>query len=96
MKRFYIAELVCIIEYLRKSGVAHRDIKPENLLLSSTNHLKMIDFGTALFYNTSLLSKDSLDRINKIKETEKFSDETIEEDYNPRHRATFVGTAEFS
>ncbi|KAL6071239.1 3-phosphoinositide dependent protein kinase-1 [Balamuthia mandrillaris] len=45
--RFYGAELLSALECLHSEGVVHRDIKPENLLLSSTNHLKLIDFGTA-------------------------------------------------
>ena len=45
--RFYAAEIVNALEYLRSAGVAHRDLKPENLMLSSSGHLKLIDFGTA-------------------------------------------------
>lgn len=45
--KFYTAEIVTILEYLRSKGVAHRDLKPSNLLLDSNYHLKIIDFGTA-------------------------------------------------
>lgn len=45
--RFYAAEVVIILEYLRSKGVAHRDLKPSNLLLDHNFHLKLIDFGTA-------------------------------------------------
>ncbi|KAG2439042.1 hypothetical protein HYH02_006570 [Chlamydomonas schloesseri] len=45
--RFYAAEVVLILEYLRKAQVVHRDLKPENLLLSAQGHLKLIDFGSA-------------------------------------------------
>eukprot|EP00198_Chlamydomonas_reinhardtii_P012041 XP_001701378.1 3-phosphoinoside dependent protein kinase [Chlamydomonas reinhardtii] len=45
--RFYAAEVVLILEYLRKAQVVHRDLKPENLLLSGDGHLKLIDFGSA-------------------------------------------------
>ena len=45
--KFYTAEIVTILEYLRSKGVAHRDLKPSNLLLDSNYHLKLIDFGTA-------------------------------------------------
>ena len=31
--KFYTAEVVTILEYLRSKGVAHRDLKPSNLLL---------------------------------------------------------------
>jgi len=40
-----MAELVLIIEYLHSNGIAHRDLKPENLMITSTQHLKIIDFG---------------------------------------------------
>ena len=45
--RFYAAEALNALAYLRASGIAHRDLKPENLMLTSTGHLKLIDFGTA-------------------------------------------------
>ena len=45
--KFYTAEVVNILEYLRSKGVAHRDLKPSNLLLDNNYHLKMIDFETA-------------------------------------------------
>jgi len=32
-------------------GVAHRDLKPSNLLLDDRLHLKLVDFGTAKFFN---------------------------------------------
>ncbi|KAG2487647.1 hypothetical protein HYH03_013785 [Edaphochlamys debaryana] len=45
--RFYTAEVVLILRYLRGVQVVHRDLKPENLLLSKDGHLKLIDFGSA-------------------------------------------------
>ena len=51
--RFYSAEIILTLEVLRKKGIVHRDLKPENMLLSSTGHLKLIDFGSA-----KLLSMD--------------------------------------
>lgn len=45
--RFYTAEVVNALEYLRHSGIAHRDLKPENLMVTASGHLKLIDFGTA-------------------------------------------------
>lgn len=46
--RFYSAEIVSILEYLREKRVAHRDLKPENLLLTLDGHLKLIDFDAAI------------------------------------------------
>jgi len=46
--RYYTAELVCILAYLRARRVAHRDLKPENLLLNTEGHLKLVDFDAAV------------------------------------------------
>ncbi|CAJ0964208.1 unnamed protein product [Ranitomeya imitator] len=45
LARMYIAETVLAVEYLHSYGVVHRDLKPENLLISSTGHIKVTDFG---------------------------------------------------
>uniref|UniRef100_A0A8C5MYP6 Protein kinase domain-containing protein n=1 Tax=Leptobrachium leishanense TaxID=445787 RepID=A0A8C5MYP6_9ANUR len=45
---FFMAELVCGLEYLHKNGVIHRDLKPANILLDAVGHLKISDFGLAL------------------------------------------------
>jgi serine/threonine protein kinase len=57
-KRFYIAEIVNLLEYLHTNGITHRDLKPENLMLDSQGHLKLIDFGTADITNCTLLSNE--------------------------------------
>mmetsp|Transcript_21343 Transcript_21343/g.45423 ORF Transcript_21343/g.45423 Transcript_21343/m.45423 type:complete len:590 (-) Transcript_21343:39-1808(-) len=46
--RFYTAEIVVILAYLRSRRVAHRDLKPENLLLTTEGHLKLVDFDAAV------------------------------------------------
>lgn len=47
MTQFYIAEVVEALEYIHNKKIIHRDLKPENLLLSSTGHVKVADFGAA-------------------------------------------------
>ena len=41
----YLAELVLAIEYLHSMDIVHRDLKPDNMLIDSTGHLKLADFG---------------------------------------------------
>ncbi len=51
--RFYLAEVVCAIQYLHTHGFVHRDLKPENILVCADGHLKLTDFGTAKDESTS-------------------------------------------
>ncbi|XP_077149066.1 microtubule-associated serine/threonine-protein kinase 4-like [Ranitomeya variabilis] len=45
LARLYFAEAVLAVEYLHSYGVVHRDLKPENLLITSSGHIKVTDFG---------------------------------------------------
>ena len=44
---FYAAQLLEVLTFLHERDIVHRDLKPENVLLTSTAHVKVIDFGTA-------------------------------------------------
>lgn len=43
--RFYCAEVTLALQYLHKHGIVHRDIKPDNMLVATSGHLKLTDFG---------------------------------------------------
>ena len=80
---FLAAEIVEILEMLWKKGIVHRDLKPENLLICSSNHLKVIDFGTALFKkvegNEVLFNKvEAIRARNKNPDSEEAQENTTE------------------
>ena len=62
-------------------------------MLTGEGHIKIIDFGTAYFFKTDLMNIELLDKISKIKQHENEEDQIAE--YQSKHKATFVGTAEF-
>ena len=43
--KFYLAETVQALQFLHSIGIIHRDVKPDNLLIDSTGHVKLTDFG---------------------------------------------------
>eukprot|EP01065_Artemidia_motanka_P029552 TRINITY_DN3564_c0_g3_i1.p1 TRINITY_DN3564_c0_g3~~TRINITY_DN3564_c0_g3_i1.p1 ORF type:complete len:397 (+),score=66.06 TRINITY_DN3564_c0_g3_i1:240-1430(+) len=45
--RVYLAEAALALAYLREHNVVHRDVKLENLVLNSSGHAVLIDFGFA-------------------------------------------------
>lgn len=47
--QFYTMEMILALQKLHNTyDVVHRDFKPENVLISSTGHIRISDFGTAL------------------------------------------------
>jgi serine/threonine protein kinase len=45
----FIHQILEALSYVHERGVCHRDLKPENLLLDSTGHVKISDFGLSRF-----------------------------------------------
>ncbi|KAJ6661849.1 hypothetical protein lerEdw1_013020 [Lerista edwardsae] len=43
--RIYVGEIVLALEHLHKLGIIYRDIKLENILLDSSGHVVLTDFG---------------------------------------------------
>lgn len=45
--RYYGAQLLNVLSYLRQQNIMHRDIKPANILLNEEGQIILADFGTA-------------------------------------------------
>jgi serine/threonine protein kinase len=43
----FVAELVVAVEHLHRSGSIHRDIKTDNILISTSGHVRLSDFGSS-------------------------------------------------
>jgi len=51
--RWLTAELVNVLEFIHSKRIVHRDLKPENILLDEAGHIKLIDFGSARFLDST-------------------------------------------
>ena len=68
--KFYLAELILSIESIHKLDCIHRDIKPDNILIDSTGHIKLSDFGLAkisekIFENRQDINSNTIYHHNK-------------------------------
>eukprot|EP01064_Diplonema_japonicum_P014273 TRINITY_DN21857_c0_g1_i1.p1 TRINITY_DN21857_c0_g1~~TRINITY_DN21857_c0_g1_i1.p1 ORF type:complete len:618 (+),score=89.81 TRINITY_DN21857_c0_g1_i1:55-1854(+) len=49
----YTEQLLQGLSYLHAHGVLHLDLKPANILVSSTGIVKIVDFGTSIFFDSA-------------------------------------------
>ncbi|XP_021932381.1 ribosomal protein S6 kinase alpha-5-like isoform X2 [Zootermopsis nevadensis] len=47
--KYYLAEIILAIQHLHEMQIIHRDLKPENLLLDSSGHIAVADYGLCKF-----------------------------------------------
>ena len=45
--KFFVANIMLSLRYLRQNNIIHRDIKPENLIFDKKGYLNLTDFGIA-------------------------------------------------
>ncbi|UXI17092.1 general transcription factor IIH subunit 5 [Sarcoptes scabiei] len=48
MCKFYATQMILAISALHDLGYIHRDIKPHNILIDSTGHIRLADFGSCV------------------------------------------------
>jgi len=53
--RFFLDQIITVVEYLHNKSIVHRDLKPENMLVDENLNLKVTDFGFATSKNIDAL-----------------------------------------
>jgi len=49
--KFYIAEVILLLEYLHEMGIVYRNIKPEDLFIDANGHIRLGEFSFSKFTN---------------------------------------------
>ncbi|KAL7671818.1 hypothetical protein ACOME3_006721 [Neoechinorhynchus agilis] len=92
---FYLAEVSLAIAFMHSRLIIHRDLKPENILLSTRNHIRLSDFGSARI----LTSESELGTEDEYPETdqdyEQKDAEVGDETVKKKRRNSFLGSPQF-
>ena len=67
LAQYYTAEIVYVLDYLRKNGISHRDLKPENIMLDEKMKIKIV----SIILNNIILFKTNIKQIDFATATKK-------------------------
>ena len=59
LSKQYFLEIIMSLRHLHSLSLAHRDLSLENILVTSDNHIKIIDYGMCIHMNTNINNKNS-------------------------------------
>jgi serine/threonine protein kinase len=76
------------VEYLHSKNIVHRDLKPDNVVLSDTDHCKIVDFGVARVLQAGVGAPPT--RANSWR-----SGSGLDEPHDP-HATNWVGTGVYT
>ena len=91
---YIIKQLISAIMYCHSKEVVHRDLKPENILIDSIAvdgkiDIKIIDFGTALFFSPQEIISETLGTVYYM------APEVLMENYNEKCDIWSIGVILF-
>jgi serine/threonine protein kinase len=62
----WLTQLANILQEVHSQNFFHRDIKPQNIMLRSSGHLVLIDFGTARAVTGTFIAKQALGQVTGV------------------------------
>ncbi|XP_028517147.1 CBL-interacting protein kinase 28 [Exaiptasia diaphana] len=78
LKLRWMSELADAIRFLHSQDIVHRDLKPENVLLTSTDSIKLGDFGLARVYTALRQDGVASDQAYVSYMTNLYMDQTVQ------------------